>query len=238
MSTSPATATSTATATATRATPAQAPEEAPAGPVRLGVHGPSDQAWRIVAAAGHPREAVRLVPYEVGEPFAALRAGRADLVLVKYPRTLVTHPGAEPDLAVSAPVQRDGRAVLVGTHHPLADRDAVSIEELAAFDAFACPGDFPPHVWDLVTPPRTPAGRTVRRVHRMTTFPALTALLRTTHAVHVSFRSLASVLPPGVRAVPVTDLPPAPVALAWLRTTQPPPHVRWLVTEAERAWQR
>ncbi|RBM14160.1 LysR family transcriptional regulator [Streptomyces sp. PT12] len=210
--------------------PAQEPSATPR-PVRLGVHGPSHLARRIVAAAGHPRQAVELVPYEVGEPFAALRAGRTDLLLVKYPQN-------EPDLAVSAPVCHDGRAVLVGAHHPLADRESVSVEELAAFDAFACPGDFPPHVWDLVTPPRTPRGRAIRRVHRMTTFPALVGLLRATHAIHVSFRSLAGTLPAGVRAVPVTDLPSAPVALAWLRSVEPPAHVRRLVADAERSARR
>ncbi|MFJ8649668.1 LysR substrate-binding domain-containing protein [Streptomyces sp. NPDC093546] len=198
-------------------------------PLRLGVHGSARPASRIVAAAGHAHTPVEYVPYEVAAPFDPLRAGRMDIMIVKY-------DPLEPDITLSAPVGFDGRAVLVGAHHPLAGRDTVSIEEVAAYEGFACPGDFPPHVWDLVVPPRTPQGRTIRRVHSMTTLTALADLLRSTSAVHVSFQSLEAVVPPDIAVVPVHDLPPSPVAFAWLRGGDgPPEHVRRFVADAERA---
>ncbi|MET9882647.1 LysR substrate-binding domain-containing protein [Streptomyces sp. NPDC006430] len=204
---------------------------APLGPVRLGVHGSAHLASRLVSAAGHAQESVEYVPYDVTEPFAPLRAGRMDIMIVKYdPR--------EADIALSEPVGFDGRAVLVGAHHPLAGRAAVSIEEVAKYEAFRCPGEFPPHVWDLVVPPRTPRGRAVRRVHPMTTLTAMTRLLRSTSAVHVSFQSLEAVVPPDIEVVPVHDLPPSPVTFAWLRDIEPPAHVRQFVADAERAAQR
>ncbi|GAA1571268.1 LysR substrate-binding domain-containing protein [Streptomyces globosus] len=208
-----------------------APSPAAPRPVRLGVHGPPRQAERIAAAAGVPPSAVEYVPYEVAEPFAPLRAGLADLMLLKY-------DPLEPDIAVSGPVAFDGRAVLVGAGHPLAGRGEVSIEEVAEYEAFRCPGSFPAHVWDLVVPPRTPRGRTIRRVHPMTTLDALAELLRASLAVHVSFRSLEAVLPPDIAVVPVHDLPPSPVAFGLLRGVEPPGHVARFVAAAEPAAQR
>ncbi|MFB7785401.1 LysR substrate-binding domain-containing protein [Streptomyces vinaceus] len=196
--------------------------------VRLGVHGSTHLASRLVAAAGHAPESVEYVPYEVTEPFGPLRAGAADIMIVKY-------DPLEPDLALSRPVGFDGRAVLAGAHHPLAGRASVSVEEVAEYGGFRCPGSFPAHVWDLVVPPRTPLGRPIRRVHAMTTLAAMAELLRSTYAVHLSFRSLDAVVPPDIKVVPVHDLPPSPVAFAWLRDTEPPEHVRRFVADAERA---
>ncbi|MFB6806815.1 LysR substrate-binding domain-containing protein [Streptomyces sp. NPDC056387] len=200
-------------------------------PVRLGVHGSTHLASRLVEAAGYPPTAVEYVPYEVTEPFGPLRAGQMDIMIVKY-------DPLEPDIAVSGPVGFDGRAVLVADHHPLAGRASVSVEEVAAYEGFGCPGDFPPHVWDLVVPPRTPGGRTIRRVHPMTTLTAMADLLRSTSAVHVSFRSLDAVVPPDIKVVPVHDLPPSPVAFGRLRAAEPAEHVRRFVADAERAARR
>ncbi|SEP92501.1 LysR substrate binding domain-containing protein [Streptomyces sp. yr375] len=197
-------------------------------PIRLGVHGSPHLASRIVAAAGHPPESVAYVPYEVTEPFEPLRAGRLDVMIVKY-------DPLEPDVAMSAPVAHDGRAVLVGAHHPLAGRASVSVEEAAAYEGFECPGDFPPHVWNLVVPPRTPQGRPIRRVHPMTTMTALADRLRNSTALHVSFQSLDAVVPPDIKVVPVHDLPPAAVTLGWLREAELPEHVRRFVADAEQA---
>lgn len=197
-------------------------------PIRLGVHGSAQPASRIVSAAGHPPESVEYVPYDVTEPFEPLRAGRVDIMIVKY-------DPLEPDIAVSAPVAYDGRAVLVGSHHPLADRASVSVEEVAPYESFRCPGSFPVRVWDLVVPPRTPRGLPIRRIHPMTTMAALAALLRDTHAVHVSFQSLDAVVPPDIKVVPVHDLEPAPVTLGRLRAAGLPGHVERFVADAERA---
>ena len=199
--------------------------------VRLGVHGSTHLASRIVTAAGYSQASVEYVEYEVTEPFEPLRAGRTDIMIVKY------DPG-EPDITLSEPVAFDGRAVLVAAHHPLAGRASVSVEEAAGYEGFRCPGDFPPSVWDLVVPPRTPQGRTIRRVHPMTTLTAMADLLRSTSAVHVSFQSLDAVVPPDIKVVPVHDLPPSPVTLGRLRNTELPEHVRQFVADAEQAVRR
>ncbi|MFF2352732.1 LysR substrate-binding domain-containing protein [Kitasatospora sp. NPDC058115] len=206
--------------------PAAAP--APPRPVRFGVHGSSHLARRLIAAAGTDPDTVEFVPYEVTEPFRLLREGAMDLMIVKYDLF-------EADIAASATLAQDHRAVIVGEHHPLAGRDEVSIEEAAEYDAFSCPGDFPPYVWDLIVPPRTPAGTPIRRVHPMTTQEGMAAVLATTQAVHVSFQSLADVVPPHIRVVPMRGLPPAPVMIGWLRGARLSPEAAALVAAAERS---
>jgi hypothetical protein len=202
---------------------------APEPPVlRIGVHGSAHQAARIVAAAGYDRSRVTYLPYDVREPFVPLRAGRSDVMLVKYaPR--------EPDIVTSAAVIADERAVLLRAGHPLAGRDRLSVEDIAAFDTFRCPGDFPPLVWDQVVPPRTPRGTPIRRVRTMGTLASLVASLCGSDAVHLSFRSLEDVLPPTIRVVPVSDLPPAPVSLARLRDGPPAAAVAEFIAAAERS---
>jgi DNA-binding transcriptional LysR family regulator len=199
--------------------------------IRFGVHGSSHLAEQIITAAGHGLERVEFRHYDVVEPFRLLRGGDLDVMIVKY--TL-----REPDVVYSRPVAFDGRAVIVSADHPLAARDAVSVEEVTAYDAFQCPEGFPPYVWDEVVPPATPAGTPIRRVHPMTTIEAMVAILAGTDAVHVSFRSLDPVVPPHIRVVPVHDLPAAPVALAWLRGTELSAEAVALIRDAERCGER
>ncbi|MPY58098.1 substrate-binding domain-containing protein [Streptomyces spongiae] len=197
-------------------------------PVRLGIHGSPHLATRVLASAGHGPHEVELVPYDVAEPFRPLRDRTLDIMIVKYGLR-------EPDIAFSRPVAFDHRALIVGTNHPLADRDMVSVEEAAGYDCFGCPGDFPPYVWDKVVPPRTPSGTRMRRVHRMTTVEAMIDTLAAGRAVHLSFQSLDAILPPHIKALPVRDLPPAPVHLAWLRDTDLSSQAAALVSDAERS---
>ncbi|MFG3016478.1 LysR substrate-binding domain-containing protein [Streptomyces cinerochromogenes] len=204
------------------------PPPAAPRPLRLGVHGSSPQPARIVAAAGYDPARVAHVLYDVREPFRLLRAGGLDLMLVKY----ALH---EPDIVTSAPVTFDPRAALVRAGHPLAARDTLSVEDVAPYDAFHCPGDFPPYVWDEIVPLRTPRGRPIRRVRLMGTPADLVATLTGSDAVHLSFLSLEGSLPPGIRVIPVPDLPAAPVSLAWLRDAPPSPERDAFVAAAERS---
>ncbi|MCT9935142.1 LysR family transcriptional regulator substrate-binding protein [Planotetraspora sp. A-T 1434] len=181
-----------------------------ARPLRLGIHGSSGPAESILTRAGLPPSEVEFVQYDVRDPFGPLRDGQADAMLVKY----TLH---ERDIAFSRAVELDARALIVGAGHPLAKRRTVSVEEAADYEAFEKPGTFPSYVWDLVVPRVTPGGRTIRRVHPMTTLEAMAAILADGRSVHLSFLSLAESLPAGTVAVPVHDLPPAPVSVAWLR---------------------
>jgi DNA-binding transcriptional LysR family regulator len=195
--------------------------------IRFGVHGSSrQQAAAILRATGRDEDQAHWIEYDIADPFRTLRSGELDVLIVKYPLR-------EPDLMVSRPVIDDPRAVVVGTRHPLAGRDSVSIEELADYEAFHCPGLFPAYVWDEIVPRRTPAGRVIRRAHPMTTVPRMIDLLVTTSAIHISFQSLDTLVPPSVRVVPIHDLPPAPVALCWSGRAELPTHVAEFTADVE-----
>lgn len=178
-------------------------------PLRFGYHGSTAAPTAIVHAAGLRDDEVELVEYAVADPFRLLRAGELDMMIVKF-------TVREPDLVCSGVLATDARAAILGADHPLADRTSVSVEELAGYDSFQCPGSMPAYVWDEVVPPRTPKGRSIRRRHPITTTGGMLDLVRTTDAVHISLLSLADIAPPSVRVVPIDDLPPAPVAVAWV----------------------
>jgi hypothetical protein len=198
-----------------------------AAPIRFGYHGSLPAAQAIVRDAGHSVERFSFTEYDITDPFGALRGGVLDLMIVKFGRT-------EADLEYSATVATEQRVAVLGAHHPLAGRASVSVEELAGYDAFRCPGTFPPSVWDEVVPPHTPAGRPIRRRHELTGTGTVMATVTRTDAVHLSLRSLADVASEAVRVVGVHDLPPAPVRLA-RRRGPVPDHVREFVRDAEAA---
>ncbi|MGW4891329.1 LysR substrate-binding domain-containing protein [Kitasatospora sp. NPDC004240] len=202
----------------------------PAGTIRLGYHGSPVLPRTVLRRAGFPAHLVRLVEHEVADPFQDLRAGRLDVMVVKFGLGR-----AEPDVQRSRPVGRDPRAVLVAVNHPLAGRESVSVEDVADHGVFDCPGVMPPAVWDEAVPRTTPAGRVLRRTHPLVDVAHMVAVVATGEAVHLSLMSLADVLPPGVTAVPVHDLPPAPVALAWCTSRPLPDNVVRLVRAAEAA---
>ncbi len=195
--------------------------------IRFGYHGSTDLPERLVQAAGGDRD-VTLVQYDVTDPFRGLRDRSLDVMITKF-------APSEPDLAYSAVLENDARAVILGPAHPLAGREAVSIEELGDSDGFQCPGTFPPQVWDEVVPPSTPAGRPINRRYEMTSPEAMMDLVIRGLAVHISLLSLADVAPPNVQVIPILDLPPAPVTLAWPRDGTAE-HVHAFVADAEAAF--
>lgn len=200
-------------------------------PIRLGYHGSALVAHRILRLAEHDESQAVLIPYDIAAPFRALREGELDVMIVKFGLR-------EPDLAHTTVLTWDARAAAMRAGHPLAARESLSIEELADYDAFERPGALPDYIWDEVVPLRTPAGRPIRRRHRVTDIPSLMAVIMESNTVHPSLASLADVAPPGVRIVPIHDLPPAPVALAWCRAAQLPGHVVDFITAAEAGARR
>jgi DNA-binding transcriptional LysR family regulator len=197
------------------------------GPIRFGYHGSLPAARAIVHAAGRRDDEVELSQYDLMDPFRSLRGGLLDVMIIKFEQ-------CEKDLRYSAVLTTDPRAAVLGVGHPLAGRESIGLEELADFDSFRCPGTFPTDVWDQVVPPRTPAGRPIRRRHELVDLATMVDTITRTTAVHISLLSLADVAPPGTRVVPIHDLPPAPVGLAWLRDLEPGP-VHDFVADAEAA---
>ncbi|WP_405876668.1 LysR substrate-binding domain-containing protein [Streptomyces sp. NBC_01136] len=198
------------------------------GPIRLGYPSSPQTALDILASAGLTGDQAVLAPYDLADPFSALRGGELDVLVVKF-------GPQESDLATSTVLGLEPRAAVVGAGHPLAGRDSVSLEELADYEAFERPGAFPEYLWDQIVPRRTPRGRTIHRGHRVDTIAEMMALVMNAGAVHISVASLADVAPPAIRIIPIHDLPPTQVRLAWRRGAGLPPQVAGFIAAAQAA---
>lgn len=199
----------------------------PTPSIRLGYHGSPSIATRILHQAGRTESDARPSQYDIADPFRALLEDQLDVMIVKFGVD-------EPALRCSKTLGYEPRAAVVRAQHPLAARDSISIEEVAAYSVFDRPGVFPASIWDEVVPPRTASGRELRRRHRVATVPEMMALIASSDAVHVSLASLAEIAPPSIRIVPIHDLPPAPVALAWRRGIELPAHVQSFIEAAQQ----
>jgi DNA-binding transcriptional LysR family regulator len=179
--------------------------------IRLGYHGSPLLARRL---ADRSTQDVDLVEYDVCDPFRALRSRDLDLMLIRFGID-------EPDLETGKVLGYDGRAAVVSSAHPLATHITVSVEQVAAYDAFECPDSFPQALWDRVVPRVTLMGQTIRRVHRAGSVQEMLKLVATSNAVHISLISLMGIAPSGIRVIPIDDLEPAPISLAWRRDDLP-----------------
>ncbi|MDQ1033715.1 DNA-binding transcriptional LysR family regulator [Streptomyces sp. V3I8] len=204
------------------------PAEPAGGRIRLGYPSSPRTAHELLATVGLSPKDAFLAPYDLNDPFSALRKGELDVLIVKFDPD-------EADLEVSGVLGTEQRAAVLGSAHPLAGRDSLSIEELADYDGFECPGSFPAYLWDEVVPPRTPGGRVINRRHRATSIEEMMGLVVRDNAVHISVISLADMAPPALRIVPIHDLPPTSLRLARRAGTDVPPHVTAFVEAVESA---
>ncbi|MDI2131290.1 LysR family transcriptional regulator [Yinghuangia seranimata] len=127
-----------------------------------------------------------------------------------------------PPLHIGPVVHRVQRAVLLGAGHPLAGKDSVDIDDLAAGGHPVIYPELPPWLGGSWTPGATPAGQplTLRRMPA----PYVEDVLRLVadgELAHLTFASLLEVHDrPGVVLTPLTGLPPMPIRTVWA----PGPH--------------
>ena len=145
-----------------------------------------------------------------------------DVVVMWAPEAFALDP--PPQLQIGPPIVTSARVALMGRRHPLAARREIDVEELAGHDLLH-PGALPPAFADGWTPPRTPAGRPLRRVARgePSLIEAVPDMLVTGDLIHLT----AAAVPrgwhdPRLVAVPVTGLPPMRCVTAWPSSASTP----------------
>ncbi|MEL3946788.1 LysR family transcriptional regulator [Streptomyces sp. LNU-CPARS28] len=152
---------------------------------RLGValFARSSQSGRWVGAARevfelrNPECGVRVVETQLHHHVAQLRDGTADLLLI-------TLPVDEPDLTVGAVVTRGVRYLAVAANHRLAEREAVSFEDLAGETFISVEGTVPAEWIDFHMPRLTPGGQPIgRHSEPCATYAEALALVATGRAV-------------------------------------------------------
>ena len=159
--------------------------------------------------ARHPGSQVTLQEVPVTGPYAALRAGEID-VLIHW---LVVD---EPDLTPGPAIDRQDRVVAAAVSHPLARRQAVSVEDLAGQPVARPPAAFPPALWEALVPANTPSGKPIPQTHEARSLHEIWALAARGLLVHPTVASTAQLLRrDDIVLVPITDLPPIRLGLIW-----------------------
>ncbi|WP_327145862.1 LysR family transcriptional regulator [Nocardia sp. NBC_01327] len=146
------------------------------------------------------------------EAMQRLHAGASDAAILWLPT-------GDPGL-LSEPIRDDPRVVLLAEDHRLADRESVTLADLAddpviIVDAFASPEALSHRIVD----PR-PDGRPAVRGPVVPTLEDCQAQLRRGRGVWFAPRQMAEwALCPGVALVPIVDIAPTPLAVVWPQST-------------------
>jgi len=180
------------------------------GVLRIGMYSPVSAGPDFVEIVGlfetrHPLCHVEVIDTGVADPIGPLRRGDVEMVATRL-------PADGPDLKIGPILSDEVRVVAVARDHPFVGRESVSYEEVADY-AVSDPTEMPRELIDDFVPPRTPAGRVLRRVPVRSAGDVLMAVAAG-KIVHPTVSSFADHhAHPGVTTVLVHDLPPSRTAL-------------------------
>ena len=164
----------------------------------------------------YPQAEVAVSEIFFTDPLGPLRRGEVDLLATRLP----LH---QSDIVIGPVLAREPVVLTVATDHLLADRDCISIEDVADYQV-APIIDTPKELIDTLIPRRTPMGRPIRRLAKRPKTPhEVTALIARGRIVHLTVPSFATYYgQPGLTYVPVVDMPQSKSGLVWLRGTSNP----------------
>lgn len=121
--------------------------------LRIGFTGMVYEEVTSTFRALHDRHGVAVHAHDLplGSPFAAVLDGEVDAVIAELP----VH---EPELTVGFRFPPQDQLVVLSADHPLTEREAIDVEELAELDLLHRTGDAPDYWKAARTPPTTPSG--------------------------------------------------------------------------------
>jgi DNA-binding transcriptional LysR family regulator len=202
---------------------ASAGERSLEGSLRLGLFsGPAEgpHLVAIVDAFGalHPECEVDIVQLSWDDPLERLRRGDVDLMACWLPLE-------QPDLVVGPVLTREPRVLAVAREHPLAERESVSVEELADCAIPRLDG-WPRELHEALFPTKTPSGRPITGVRIPVGERNLLEIAHRVARQELVFPTVAAAQPFGapydVAYVPITGMAPARSALVWRRRERDP----------------
>ncbi|MEU9118575.1 LysR family transcriptional regulator [Streptomyces sp. NPDC048506] len=135
------------------------------GRLTIGFQGTADD--RVMQAIDtfqrrHPGCVAKIVEIPLCDPFGALRSGAVDVAVTLLPM-------AEPDLALGPVFSAQQQTLALSVRHPLADRAAITVEDLAAVTLISPDGPAPAYWRVAHAPPVTPQGRPIAAGPRVST---------------------------------------------------------------------
>ncbi|MFJ6851456.1 LysR family transcriptional regulator [Streptomyces sp. NPDC091271] len=174
----------------------------------------------VVAAADtfrtrHPDCVVHIQDSQLNDPLGPLRDGSRDIQLSELPID-------EPDIVNGPVLFSEPRALVVPARHPFAERETVSVEDLAEAPLVTITGQ-PSYFLDLHYPRHTPKGRPIPRGPSTTAWQEVLALVGAGKGVSpTSHRAAQYYSRPDIVYVPFRDAPPVEYGLLWPATGNTP----------------
>jgi DNA-binding transcriptional LysR family regulator len=158
----------------------------------------------------HPEVSIRIREADFSDPTAGLRNGLVDVALTRSPFD---------DTGINIRTLRSDRVgAVLRVDDALAGRDTLRLADLADRPWFQLPEGTDPswrEFWNGATPVgQRPAGPVVRTVNECTQAVLWNG--------SVGIAPLTHALPEGLTCVPLTDMPPSPLVVAWAATHENP----------------
>jgi DNA-binding transcriptional LysR family regulator len=160
----------------------------------------------------HPGCGVEVKELALSDRFEPLRQGDVDLMAGRLPME-------EPDLVAGPTLSHDARLLAVAADHPLSDRSEVTTEDIADYEVVDITGLVPPELASVLIPEKAASGRPMKRRRlKHHDWSELTTMIARGKIVHPTVASFADQFAqPGIRCVPISDLPVWTSALVWRR---------------------
>jgi DNA-binding transcriptional LysR family regulator len=162
--------------------------------------------------ARHPGCNVEVKELALSDRFEPLRQGDVELMVARLPLE-------EQDLVAGPIVSHELRVLAVAADHPLSDRSEVTTEDIADYEVVDLTGLVPPDLADVLIPATAASGRPMKRRRlKHHDWSELTTMIARGKIVHPIVASVADQFDrPGIRCVPISDLPVWTSALVWRR---------------------
>ncbi|MEB3370081.1 LysR family transcriptional regulator [Saccharopolyspora mangrovi] len=158
-------------------------------------------------AAERPGVEVQIRTIGFADPFAGLRSGELDVVMVWL-------PVREPDLTAGPVIHIEPVVLALSSAHPLARRETLSLEDLG--DLVTIGGAEPAYWREAMVPSHTPGGRPIAVGPTASDFLEMLPILSTGEAVSpVHLQATRYFARPDVAYIPIHDAAPARWALVW-----------------------
>jgi DNA-binding transcriptional LysR family regulator len=181
--------------------------------LRIGFLGPFFSTLDAAIAAfreRHPDCQVRTLQSSWTDPFARLRSAEIDVLVCPW-------PVEQDDLRTGPVVAEYPRRLAIARSHPMADRAAIDLEDLAGLPVINPPPSVPPEWRRTFWPPEhTPSGRPIPYTGRARTEPEMLSLVAQNVGVFVTSTAMEQHFShPGVAFVPFTGMPPSRAVIVW-----------------------
>jgi DNA-binding transcriptional LysR family regulator len=165
----------------------------------------------------HPGCIVEVKELALSDRFEPLRRAEVDLMAG-------WRPTDEPDLVIGPTLAHEAWVLAIAADHPLSGRAEVATDDIADYEVSDTRGMVPAELLGVIVPERAASGRPMKRRRlKHHDWSELTTMIARGKLVHPVTASIGEQFTqPGIRCVPIADLPAWDSALVWRRNDRSP----------------